>query len=124
MAHEFCWIEMTTDNPGTARTFYGDLFGWTYDELPTEGGCTYAMFQPEAGGPGGGIMAKPQPQIPTAWMPYVSVDDLEASVARAKELGGSVCMGPTPIKDHGSFAVISDPTGGVIGMWHTEPKAE
>ena len=117
MAHEFCWIEMTTGDPTAAREFYGKLFGWKYDEESMENGGTYAMFQPEAGGPGGGIMAKPSQECPTAWMPYVQVDDLEASVARVKELGGAVHMGPAPVKEHGHFAVVADPSGAAIGLW-------
>jgi len=117
MAHDFCWIEMTTDNPAKAREFYGELFGWSYEEKAMEEGGAYAMFQPEAGGPGGGIMAKPMPDCPTTWMPYVAVDDLEGSVARAIDLGGSVHVGPTPIPGFGAFAVVADPTGGVLGLW-------
>lgn len=122
MAHKFCWIEMCTDNTAAAKSFYGELFGWTYDEMETNGGCVYSMFQP-AGGPGGGIMAKPTPEVPNAWTPYVSTDDLEASVAKVAELGGAVLMGPTPVPDHGAFALIADPAGGVIGLWKTAETA-
>ncbi|MCP4898152.1 MAG: VOC family protein [bacterium] len=119
MVNEFCWVEMTTDDPNAAKGFYRDLFGWKYEEMPMEGGNVYSMFQPETGGPGGGIMAKPCEDAPTAWMPYVGVDDLVASVERVKELGGVVHMGPMPVAGHGEFAVIADPTGGVLGLWHS-----
>ena len=117
MAHDICWIELTTDNQDAAKGFYGELFGWTYEESPMEQGGEYAMFQPQAGGPGGGIMTRPKPEMPTAWMPYVAVDDLDASVDRVKALGGTVHMGPTPVADFGAFAVIADPSGGVMGLW-------
>ena len=123
MAHEFSWIELTTEDPGAARSFYAELFGWSFDEMPMDGGGVYAMFQPNAGGPGGGIMAKPCAEVPTAWMPYVSVDDLETAVAKTTELGGKVHMGPTPVKDHGEFAVVADPSGGVLGLWHNIESA-
>ncbi len=119
MAHEFSWIEMVTDDPKSARSFYGALFGWEYEELPMEGDAVYAMFQPQAGGPGGGIMAKPCPDAPTAWMPYVSVEDLGVAIERVKTLDGTVHMGPAPVAGHGEFAVVADPTGGVLGLWHT-----
>jgi uncharacterized protein len=120
MANEFCWIEMCTDNTEAAKNFYGELFGWTYDEMEMKEGGTYSMFEPKAGGPGGGIMAKPLPEVPNAWTPYVATDDLEAAVAKVTKLGGTVHMGPTPVPGHGSFAVIADPAGGVIGLWKTE----
>lgn len=119
MAHDFCWVEMTTDDPNAARSFYGELFGWSFDEMPMDEGKIYAMFQPKAGGPGGGIMAKPCPDAPTAWMPYVAVDDLPVAVGKVEELGGKVHMGPTPVPGHGEFAVVADPSGGVLGLWHT-----
>jgi len=117
MAHEFTWIELTTDGAEAAKSFYGKLFDWGFEDTAMAQGGTYSMFRPAAEGPGGGIMAKPAPELPTAWMPYVSTDDLEASVARVEELGGTVQMGPTPVPGHGRFAVVADPTGGVIGLW-------
>jgi predicted enzyme related to lactoylglutathione lyase len=62
-------------------------------------------------------MAKPCEESPTAWMPYVLVEDLNAAVAKVTELGGQIHVGPTPVKDHGEFAVVADPSGGVLGLW-------
>jgi len=115
--HEFCWVEMVTDDRTAAQSFYAELFGWSFEEVAMAGGGHYAMFRPVAGGPGGGIMHKPDPSLPTTWMPYVAVADLEAAVAEAGRLGGSVQVAPTPIPGLGSFAVVEDPTGGVIGLW-------
>ncbi len=36
MANEFCWIEMCTDKPEAAKSFYGELFGWKYEEMPMD----------------------------------------------------------------------------------------
>lgn len=120
MAHEFCWMELSTEDTAAAKSFYADLFDWKYEDLPMEKGGAYSMFEPAAGGPGGGIMAKSMPEVPTAWTPYVAVDDLEASVAKVTGLGGVVHMGPTPVAGHGSFAIVADPSGGVIGLWQNE----
>ena len=42
MAHEFCWIEMTTDNTEAAKSFYSELFGWSYDNIEMDQGGTYS----------------------------------------------------------------------------------
>ena len=55
--------------------------------------------------------------LPDFSLPYVMVDDLDASLARAKELGAKEHVGPTEVPKHGFFAVISDPTGGMIALW-------
>lgn len=123
MANDFCWIEMCTDNTEAAKNFYGELFGWNYEEMEMKQGGTYSWFQPATGGPGGGIMAKPVPEAPTAWTPYVATDDLEAAVAKVTELGGTIHMGPTPVPGHGEFAIVADPAGGVIGLWKNEETA-
>lgn len=122
MANEFCWIELSTDDTGAAKSFYGELFGWGYEEMTMEQGGVYSMFQPAAGGPGGGIMPKPMPEVPTAWLPYVLTEDLEAAVKRVEELGGVVHVPPTPVAEHGAFAVIADPSGGVVGLWRNNEK--
>ena len=116
MAGEFCWVEMLTDDRLKAQSYYADLFGWSFEEVATGAG-PYAMFRPAPGGPGGGIMARPAGDMPTAWTPYVAVDDVDASAARARELGGRVLAPPADVPGYGRFAVIQDPTGGVLGLW-------
>ena len=80
------------------------------------GGGTYTMFQ-TGEGPGGGMMAKPMPEAPTMWLAYVQVAELDACIALVPELGGTVRVPKTPIQGMGHFAVIEDPTGGIIGIW-------
>ncbi len=55
-------------------------------------------------------------------MPYVLTEDLEASVKRVEELGGVVHVPPTPVTEHSAFAVIADPSGGVIGLWRNNEE--
>ena len=65
-----------------------------------------------------GIMKRPDdvPRTPAAWMPYFMVESLEASSARAQELGATRIMGPMQIS-MGSFALFQDPVGGVSYMF-------
>lgn len=116
MTHnDFSHIELATDDPKKAQKFYGGLFGWSFEDIPPLGTCLpYTMIQPGAG-PTGGILSKPQPEIPTAWMPYVQVEQMESDLEKTKALGGEVLMPVTEFPG-GRFAVIKDPTGGVIGL--------
>ena len=120
MTNKFCHIELTTGDVAAARDFYGNLFDWKLEDMPM-GDDSYTMFT-TGEEPGGGIMASPAPGVPTAWMVYVQVEDVAAAVTRAKELGGTVHVDKTPIPDLGFFAMIADPTGGVIGVWEPEQK--
>lgn len=93
------------------RTFYRELFGWR----PEPGGPGYWLVGAEDGGIGGGLMetANAMPNYVTV---YVQVADLQASIARATELGGTVVVRPTVIPGVGRFAMFNDPEGNLIGM--------
>lgn len=120
MGNPFVHIELTTDNLGKAKEFYGKLFSWSLEDAQMPGG-TYTMLKAE-GGPGGGMMGKPSPEIPTAWLPYVQVDSVDDAVAKAKQLGGKVMKDKTAIPEMGAFAVLLDPTGAAIGVWENAKK--
>ena len=55
-----------------------------------------------------------------AWLAYVGVEDINASTAKAKSLGGTICMGPQEIPNVGWFTTLTDPTGCTIAMF--QPK--
>jgi predicted enzyme related to lactoylglutathione lyase len=120
MANKFCHIELTTKDVGVAKEFYGSLFDWRLEDMPMGDG-TYTSINTGVD-PGGGMMAPPMPEVPTAWMAYVEVEDVAQTVERVKQLGGTVNLDKTPIPEMGFFAVIADPTGGVIGVWEAPEK--
>lgn len=121
--NEFCHIELSTDDPAAASAFYGELFSWTLEKMKMSDGSEYTMVKPGLE-PGGGIMAKPNENCPTAWMPYVRVSDIQASTERAKDLGGKTIVEPTPISEIGTFSIIQDPTGGVIGLFQGQEEEQ
>ena len=112
------WAELITSDPAGAIAYYTGLFGWETE--PFTGGMTeYTMLKFD-GVPFGGVMKAPQEGIPTHWLNYVSVADIDASVAKSTSLGGAVCMPPTEIPTVGRIAVVTDPQGAVIGL-HQAP---
>ncbi|MBI1752744.1 MAG: VOC family protein [Acidobacteria bacterium] len=113
----FCWYELTTRAVEASIAFYTGLFGWTAREWPMDFG-TYTLFMrgEEAVA---GLMPMGDPEwegIPNHWMPYVGVADVDERFAAAPGLGGSGCVPPTDIPEVGRFAVVADPTGGVISL--------
>jgi predicted enzyme related to lactoylglutathione lyase len=91
------------------------------DDVEMAPGVTYTMIG-VGEGTGGGMMKTPAPGVPTAWLPYVLVDDVAAATAKAKSLGATVCKDITEVMGEGFFSVIADPTGATIGLW--QPKAK
>ena len=120
----FCWVDLTTTDPTGAKAFYGDLFGWEADDTPIgeegiytmlllDGDEVCALHEMEAG--------RREQGIPSHWFSYMSVEDADATAARARELGGTVYGEAFDVLDAGRMAVIQDPTGAWFAAW--QPRA-
>ena len=55
--------------------------------------------------------------VPPNWTTYIGSHDVDATAARAKELGATIFREPTDVPGTGRFAIIQDPTGAVFGVW-------
>jgi uncharacterized protein len=118
------WTDLQTTDPKAAQTFYASLFPWTYDDQDTgDPSFPYTMVLKD-GKPVAGLSSLPQEQqaqgIPSHWNTYVTVDDVDASAAKAATLGGTVFMPGMDVMDAGRMAVIADPAGAVFCIW--QPK--
>jgi predicted enzyme related to lactoylglutathione lyase len=110
---EFCWYELGTRDLASAVKFYTELMGWgTLTHDMGEYG-TYYIFQLEDHDLGGGYqLAGPQFEgVPSHWMPYVWVDDVDATAAKATEMGGKMVAPPMDVPSVGRMAFLQDPQG-------------
>lgn len=108
----FVWNDLNTREPEKAKPFYEEVFGWTWKDS----GPTYWELQ-LAGRSVGGMMKMGEDfpnEVPSHWSIYFGAKDLEASLARVKELGGAVHMPPRNIDNVGDFSVVADPQGGTF----------
>ena len=109
----FVWRELLTTDVEAAKGFYGELFGWAFNGMDMPNGGTYWIAQ-VGDSRVGGLMKKPdEVPAPSHWAAYVSVDDVDAAVARAKALGGQSPMPPMDYPGVGRMGVIIDPKGAV-----------
>ena len=113
------WIDLMSGDPEGSRRFYGSLFDWSFEIGGPESGG-YAMCK--LGGKNvAGIGGKPPgAEMPTAWTPYLATDDLDRTIAKVKEAGGQVPMGPMDVMEEGRLAIMMDPTGGALGLWQAK----
>ncbi len=118
MANAFAHIELMTHDLEGAKAFYAEIFDWKWIEHPSESG-TYWIIDPGTE-PQGGIMKAPEPDIPPHWLVYTHVEDVAATLEKAKELGGTTVVDKTPIPGMGAFGIFQDPTGGVMAIWEEE----
>jgi predicted enzyme related to lactoylglutathione lyase len=118
MGNPFVHVELMSTNVGKAKAFYGKLFDWKLEDMEM-GDMTYTMIK-VGEGTGGGLMKNPMPGAGSTWVAYVNVDDLKAATAKAKSLGATVIKDQVKVEGAGSFSIITDPTGAMLGLW--EPK--
>jgi hypothetical protein len=117
MSNPFVHLELSTPDAAKAKAFYSGLFGWEFTDNDMGPAGIYSTFKPSSG-PGGGLFSAPG--MPTHWLAYVGVEDINASTEKAKSLGATVLRGPMEIPSIGSFSIITDPTGATIALF--QPK--
>ena len=119
---QFVWYEHLTKDAPKAIGFYSDVVGWKTQPFQ-EGGGDYTMWVGSQG-PLGGVMKLPAEAekmgAPPHWEAHVQVDDVDATAAQAKKLGGKVYKEPEDIPNVGRFAVLADPQGAVFCVF--KPK--
>jgi predicted enzyme related to lactoylglutathione lyase len=107
------WIEVLTNDPAAAREFYGRLFGWTAVDTSFEPFATYTVFKRGDVQEGGLLQIAPDWELSPRWNPIFAVSDCDATLARAKRLGGSTEFVHT-VPKHGRVGSLNDPGGAVF----------
>jgi predicted enzyme related to lactoylglutathione lyase len=117
------WNELNTRDPEAARAFYGDVFGWGFEERQFENGA-YTSLKVGDTTVGGmiDITGRAPDEVPTHWLVYFAVDDVDATVAKAKESGGGVALEPFDIAEVGRIAIVKDPFGAVFAVMAPDPN--
>jgi predicted enzyme related to lactoylglutathione lyase len=110
------WVDTmveTTEQREALMSFFASLYGWTW-EIGDENMGYYSIASLD-GAPVMGLGQGPGGQ--GAMVPYFATDDINATAAKAADLGGTVFMGPMEIPGAGTMALVTDPTGAVHGLW-------
>jgi predicted enzyme related to lactoylglutathione lyase len=119
----FIWHDLMTTDFAASKLFYTKLFDWKLKEHPEYTELTTAQGRDQ-----GGMMAQdPSRGIPSHWIGYVLVENVDKTAARATEIGGKVLAPPMDIPNVGRFAVLQDPTGAAFMPFvytGEHPKAE
>ena len=119
--NSLCWNELATHDPQEAEKFYSNVFGWSTEAFP--GGPEYTIFK--NGNEGAGGMFKIMPEmgpLPPHWLAYFAVDDCDAKVQKATELGASIMKPAEEIPGVGRFAILNDPQGAAFAVIKPEPQ--
>jgi len=115
MQGRFTWHELMTTDMKAAVKFYTSLFGWTSEEMDMGPGGKYTLLK-QGDKQVAGAMAAQQPGVPSSWLTYVGVDDVDAAAKQIAELGGKTLVPPTEVPNIVRFSVAQDPQGAVFGV--------
>lgn len=115
------WTDITVKNAEELKDFYARVFGWTVQEVPMEDEngayADYAMVDKNGNGVGGVCHKRGvNNDLPTQWMVYFTVEDVQKSIETCKNMGGSVIKETKNDAGELFYALLKDPSGAVIGI--------
>lgn len=113
----FHWNELMTHDAAKAKKFYADTVGWTYEDMPMPGGA-YGIIK-VGDKYAGGIFEMKGPgfkDVPEKWVPYLSVDDIDARLKKAVAGGATILKPVVDAPGVGRFAILREPGGAVVGF--------
>ena len=117
---EPCWADVQTPDVEAAKSFYAAVFGWTFQDLPTPDGRSYAQALI-----GEDVVSAITPQNPdqeaagqpAQWNIYFAADDARGLAHDVVHAGGTVQFGPEDVADTGVMLFMEVPGGGTTGAW-------
>jgi predicted enzyme related to lactoylglutathione lyase len=123
-------FEIYSENPERAAAFYGGLFGWTFTKW--SGPMDYWLI---ATGPdtqpgiNGGMLVRRGPgpvegQAVNAFVCTIGVGDLDATLAKLADLGGSVAVPRMAVPQVGYLAYAKDPDQNIFGILQPDMDAK
>src|SRR5882672_9583198 len=121
VAGTLCWADLSTPDAKRAGDFYSALFGWQIAAGENDKSGYLHIKNGEHFIGGIPPAEHRQPGIPPHWLAYFWVDDVDASAAKAKQLGAKLCLEPMTIENVGRMAVIADPQGAAFAIFNS-PK--
>lgn len=109
------YVEITVSDLDQAKRFYGEAFGWQFNDYGPE----YAGIRgPEAGSEVGGLRVDQEVPSGSGLLVLLYSSDLDKSVAAVSAAGGRVVNGPYAFPGGRRFH-FNDPSGNELGVWAT-----
>jgi|SRR5579862_1101699 len=115
MANPFTYVQLQTQDHNRAKSFYSRLFGWRLRDA-SNGKHKYTEIDVGAG-TAGGMMPVVNRTVPSHWLPFVQVANVDKSTEQAKAMGASIIVLPSDVPRKGRYSVINDPTGAALALW-------
>ena len=118
MAGEVVHVEFPSEDIERAQSFWSGLFGWAFADSGMPG-IEYRMAQVSETSGAALMQTEDRPGHPHF---YFGTDDIDASTAKVRELGGQADE-KMPVPTHGWFAACKDSEGNAFHLWQADAAA-
>jgi len=112
-------VEFAVKDPKKVEKFYGNLFGWKFEEVP---GMNYSLIQTPSG-PGGGV-GPLQGNQTTGVTNYIFVNSIDEYVKKIEKAGGKITAPKLEVPGQGWMVWFQDPAGTSMALWQPSPEAQ
>ena len=117
------WFDLTVPDADVVRDFYQAVVGWSATGVDMGGYSDYMMNTLDGQGIAGVCWKRgANADIPSQWLMYIHVADLDASILACGRSGGAVLVGPKEMGPYGRYCVIRDPAGAVCALIQPPPN--
>ena len=115
-ANTFSWAELNARGLEKVLPFYREVFGWTAKSTGNDA-MPYTEFQVEGESVGAAMEMNPMvpAQVPSYWLAYFGVVDVDRAYRTAIDAGAREMLAPQDFPG-GRFAIVSDPQGAAFGL--------
>ncbi|MFF4505270.1 VOC family protein [Streptomyces sp. NPDC001401] len=111
-----CWADAMFGDVEGAKSFYGDVLGWTFGEASSEYG-NYTQAYVDGKAVAAVVPPMPGQEAQSQWCLYFASSDAAATAARIRQSGGEVLMEPMQVGEFGTMCIAREPSGAVFGLW-------
>jgi predicted enzyme related to lactoylglutathione lyase len=111
----FVWHDLMTRDVSAAKQFYGSLFGWRFEDTKRSD-RPYVLARVGSEPVAGFVDVSAIPDASPQWISFMSVDDVDKTVALVQSEGGKILLDPREVPSIARAAVVADPQGAPLGL--------
>lgn len=107
--------QLNTSDPEAAERFYGELFGWRFESVGDADNPYFGIYRGERVN-GGMMPLPPGAPMPSHWLAYFGIEDLDAAAGQIGSAGGTLMVEPREVPG-GRILVAQDPQGAFFALF-------
>ncbi len=118
----FCWTDLAVKDLAKEKKYYANVFGWGSQDLPAPDTdeAPYSLLQVDHKSTCALYPEHDHHKQAPQWLTYISVENVDETIKKANEAGGTLITPAMDVMDAGRLAVLQDPTGARFAVWQAK----